>query len=75
MESQQAIESDHWPLSYTFGSSQAVSPTASSRIKRWALTLSVYSYTIIQIQASRNLVNVDVALPTAQLGEDYKFLS
>ena len=56
MESKQATESDHWLFSYTFGSFQAVSPTASSRIKRWALTLNVYSYIIIQIQAGKNWV-------------------
>ena len=38
------IESDHQPLSYLF--SDGISQTASSRIQRWALTLSAYQYTI-----------------------------
>ena len=40
------IESDHQTLSYILSNSKAISPTASSRIKSWALTLSAYSYTI-----------------------------
>ena len=40
------IESDHRPLSYLFGNSKAISPTASSRIIRWTLTLSAYTFTI-----------------------------
>ena len=40
------IESDHRPLSFIFSSSKAMSPTASSRIIRWTLTLSAYNFTI-----------------------------
>ena len=36
------IESDHQPLSYIFNNSKTILPTASSRITRWALTLSAY---------------------------------
>ena len=52
------IESDHQPLSYIFNNSKAISPTASSRITRWALTLSAYSYTI-KHKPGRNLGNAD----------------
>ena len=52
------IESDHQPLSYIFSNAKAISPTASSRIKRWALTLSAYSYTI-KHKPGRNLGNAD----------------
>ena len=52
------IESDHQPLSYIFSDSKAISPTASSRIKRWALTLSAYSYTI-KYKPGKNLGNAD----------------
>ena len=52
------IESDHQPLSYIFSNSKAISPTASSRITRWALTLSAYSYTI-KHKPGRNLGNAD----------------
>ena len=41
-----SIESDHQPLSYLFNETKGVSQTASSRIQRWALTLSAYHYTI-----------------------------
>jgi hypothetical protein len=40
------IESDHKPLSYLFHESRGISPMASSRIQRWALTLSAYHYSI-----------------------------
>ena len=50
------IESDHQPLSYIFSNSKAISPTASSRIKRWALTF--YSYTI-KHKPGKNLGNAD----------------
>ena len=52
------IESDHQPLLYIFSNSKAISPTAPSRIKRWELTLSAYSYTI-RHKPGRNLGNVD----------------
>ena len=52
------IESDHQPLSYIFSNSKAISPTASSRIKRWALTLSAYSYTI-KYKPGKKLGNAD----------------
>ena len=52
------IESDHQPLSYIFSNSKVISPTASSQIKRWALTLSTYSYTI-KHEPGRNLSNAD----------------
>ena len=52
------IESDHQPLSYIFSNSKAISPTASSRIKRWALTLGAYSYTI-KHKPGKNLGNAD----------------
>lgn len=40
------IFSDHKPLQYLFGNSKAIPPLASSRIQRWALTLSAYDYSI-----------------------------
>ena len=41
-----SIESDHQPLSYLFNEKKGISPMASLRIQRWALTLSAYQYTI-----------------------------
>ena len=41
-----SIESDHQPLYYLFNEAKGISQTASSRIQRWALTLSAYHYTI-----------------------------
>jgi len=35
------IDSDHQPLSYLFNQAKVISPTASARIQRWALTLPV----------------------------------
>ena len=52
------IESDHQPLSFMFGESKGTSPMASSRIQRWALTLSAYHYTI-RYKAGSTLSNVD----------------
>lgn len=40
------IYSDHKPLQYLFGESHQVPVMAASRIRRWALTLSEYNYTI-----------------------------
>ena len=52
------IESDHKPLSYLFNESRGISPMASSRIQRWALTLSAYHYTI-RYKAGATLSNAD----------------
>ena len=52
------IESDHQPLLNIFSNSKAILPTASSRIKGWALTLSAYSYTI-KHKPGKNLGNAD----------------
>ena len=52
------IQSDHQPLSHLFNNAKAISPTSSSRIKRWSLTLSAYSYTIIH-KPGKNLGNAD----------------
>ena len=52
------IQSDHQPLSYLFSNSKAISPTTSSRIKRWSLTLRTYSYTITH-KPGKNLGNAD----------------
>ena len=46
LEDTSHIKSDHQPLSYLFNETRGVSQTASSRIQRWALTLSAYHYTI-----------------------------
>lgn len=40
------ILSDHKPLQHLFSETRPVPPLASSRIQRWALTLSAYNYTI-----------------------------
>lgn len=52
------IQSVHQPLSYLFSNSKAILPTAFSRIKRWSLTLSAYSYTIMH-KPGKNLRNAD----------------
>ena len=52
------IKSDHQPVSNIFSNCKAISPTASSRIKTWALTLSAYSYTI-KHKPGKNLGNAD----------------
>jgi len=52
------IESDHQPLSYLFNQAKGISPTASARIQRWALTLSAYHYTICH-KAGHHLSNAD----------------
>ena len=52
------IDSDHQPLSYLFNQAKAISPTASARIQRWALTLSAYQYTV-RHKVGRHLSNAD----------------
>ena len=52
------IESDHHPLSFLFNQAKGTSPTASSRIQRWALTLSAYHYSI-RYKAGSTLSNAD----------------
>ena len=41
---------DHKPLLTLFKESRAVNPQASARIQRWALTLSMYEYTLLLCQ-------------------------
>ena len=41
------ILSDHKPLQYLFNEERPVPPMASSRVQRWAFTLSAYSYSIV----------------------------
>ena len=50
-----SIESDHQPLSYLFNEKKGISPTASSRIQRWALMLSAYQ----RYTKGKSLYNVD----------------
>ena len=52
------IESDHRPLAFIFNGQKAISPTASSRIIRWTLTLSAYNFTI-RHKPGRSLGNAD----------------
>ena len=61
------IESDHRPLSFIFSNTKAISPTASSRIIRWTLTLSAYNFSI-RHKAGRDLGNADALsrLPQAE---------
>ena len=53
-----SIESDHQLLSYLFNETKGISQTASSRIQRWALTLSAYQYTI-RHKSGATLSNAD----------------
>ena len=41
------VHSDHKPLQYLFSESRQVPQMASSRIQRWALTLSAYNYQMV----------------------------
>ena len=52
------IESDHRPLMFLFGDKSGIPPLASSRIQRWALTLSTYTYTI-RYRAGKKIGHVD----------------
>lgn len=52
------IESDHKPLSFLFGEKKGIPQMASSRIQRWALTLSSYRYTI-RYKTGQSLGNAD----------------
>ena len=63
-----AIESDHRPLMFLFGERNGIPQMASSRIQRWALTLSAYTYTI-RYRAGKNLSHADALsrLPCADV--------
>ena len=52
------IESDHQPLKSLLGENNRVPYMASSRIQRWAVTLSAYRYTI-RHKAGKHLCNAD----------------
>ena len=52
------IESDHRPLMFLFGDKSGIPPLASSRIQRWALTLSSYNYTI-RYKAGKHIGHAD----------------
>ena len=52
------IESDHQPLSYLFSEKRCIPQMASSRIQRWALTLSAYKYSI-RYKPGKTLSNAD----------------
>ena len=52
------IHTDHKPLIYLFNESKLIPPMASSRVQRWALTLSGYQYVIRHKQGSEQ-GNVD----------------
>ena len=52
------IESDHRPLMFLFGDKSGIPPLASSRIQRWALTLSTYTYTI-RYRAGKKIGHAD----------------
>ena len=47
------IYSDHKPLMYLFGEHRAISATTSTRVQRWALTLSGYQYSIVHRPGSK----------------------
>ena len=52
------ILSDHKPLQYLFNEKRAIPGMASSRIQRWALTLSAYTYAI-QNKSGKQQANAD----------------
>ena len=52
------IESDHKPLSFLFSENKQIPQMASSRIQRWALTLSAYHYSI-RYKSGKDLSNAD----------------
>ena len=52
------IYSDHQPLQYLFGVSKPIPAMASGRLKRWALTLEAYQYSI-KHKPGKDLANAD----------------
>ena len=48
------IFTDHKPLLGLFGETKGISPMASARVQRWALTLSSYQYHIVYKAGSEN---------------------
>ena len=52
------VYSDHKPLQFLFSETKPVPMMASSRIQRWALTLSVYKYQMV-FRAGKNLGNAN----------------
>ena len=52
------LQTNHKSLLTLFNESKAISPQASGRIQRWALTLVLYEYTIV-CQTRTQHVNAD----------------
>ena len=53
------LELDHRPLMFLFDEKNDVPRMASSRIVRWALTLSTYNYTIYYYKPGHNISHAD----------------
>lgn len=54
-----SILSDHKPLQHLFGEHRAIPPMASSRLQRWAITLSAYDYSILY-RSGKHHANADL---------------
>ena len=50
---------DHKPLLYLFDPTRAIPQLASSRLQRWALTLSAYTYYSIEYKSGKSNCNAD----------------
>ena len=63
--------SDHKPLQFLFSETKPVPTMASSRIQRWALTLSAYNYQMV-FRPGKNQGNADglSRLPLAEAPEE-----
>ena len=57
------IESDHQPLKSLFGETNKIPQMASSRIQRWAITLSAYQYSI-RYKAGKHLSRLPLPVTT-----------
>ena len=65
------VYSDHKPLQFLFSETKPVPTMASSRIQRWALTLSAYNYQMV-FRPGKNQGNADglSRLPLAEAPEE-----
>ena len=57
------LETDHKPLTFLFSENKAINTNASSRVQRWALTLSGYNYTIRSRPSTGNCADTLSQLP------------
>lgn len=74
------LRTDHKPLTYIFGNKVGIPVMAASRLQRWAIILSGYSYNIEYVASAKNCADALSRLPTPssdknKIGCEYTYLN